>query len=170
MGSRVKKATGQELADVLDRLRELCPPGTLVQGTVVRVSRSGMMRVATFSVATVDHMGRPVVARLDHLMARAGVATMDPKEDGLRFGGCGYSVTFEGVYSLGRTLYPGGFGCIGQLCPSNDHSNGDRDHTPHGAPLPPGTRCPLCLPGDPCTHGGTVQHWHADPGYCLRLS
>jgi len=38
-------------------------------------------------------------------------------------------------------LFSGGFTCPGKDCPSNDHSNGDRDYTPH---------------------------MHTDPGYALR--
>jgi len=31
---------------------------------------------------------------------------------------------FHLVYSLSRALYPDGFACVGDYCPSNDHSNG----------------------------------------------
>ena len=38
---------------------------------------------------------------------------------------------FHLVYELSRALYPAGFVCSGDKCNSNDHSNGDRDHSPH---------------------------------------
>jgi hypothetical protein len=43
---------------------------------------------------------------------------------------------FHLVYNLGYVLFPLGFECTGcdeppNLCPSNDHSNGDRDYAPH---------------------------------------
>ena len=40
---------------------------------------------------------------------------------------------FALVYDLSRTLYPDGFECIGKdaQCPSNDHSNGDRNYAKH---------------------------------------
>jgi hypothetical protein len=38
---------------------------------------------------------------------------------------------FALVHELSGRLYPDGFGCLGERCPSNDHRNGDRDYTPH---------------------------------------
>ena len=38
---------------------------------------------------------------------------------------------FAVIYELSQALFPKGFECIGEKCPSNDHSNGDRDYTPH---------------------------------------
>ena len=38
---------------------------------------------------------------------------------------------FHVVYNLGATLYPEGYDCIGLGCPSCDHSNGDRNRSPH---------------------------------------
>jgi hypothetical protein len=43
-------------------------------------------------------------------------------------------------------------------CPSNDHSNGDRDYTPHL------TLRAKVLPGQE----DSIRHWHADGGYALR--
>ena len=44
---------------------------------------------------------------------------------GITRGGCGMDMGFDLIYSLSRTLYPNGFACIGEWCPSNDHSNRD---------------------------------------------
>ena len=74
---------------------------------------------------------------------------------------------FHLVYSLSYALWPDGFGCVGAGCPSNDHSNGDRDYTPHGptdANGDPEDRDPG--PGE--ARDGLVRHWHRDGGYALR--
>lgn len=88
---------------------------------------------------------------------------------------------FHVVYGLARTLWPDGYGCIGEHCPSNDHSNGDRDYTPHTGQV---LRCKKCQdrPGfdglgktcKGCGGSGNVEgkhnraHWHKDGGYFLR--
>lgn len=51
--------------------------------------------------------------------------------DATRNAGCGMDVGFSLVYNLGWVLFPNGFECVGERCPSNDHSNGDRDYSPH---------------------------------------
>lgn len=53
------------------------------------------------------------------------------KSLGLTVGGCGMDMGFHLVYNLSRVLFPSGFECIGKGCPSNDHSNGDRNYEPH---------------------------------------
>jgi hypothetical protein len=73
---------------------------------------------------------------------------------------------FHLVYNLSYSLFPDGFGCIGRAedyrfhCPSNDHSNGDRDYTPH---MSENER--LGADGSLCTCHAT--HWHKDGGYAL---
>jgi hypothetical protein len=46
-------------------------------------------------------------------------------------GGCGMDMGFAAVYGLSYALFGKGFECTGPNCPANDHSNGDRDYTPH---------------------------------------
>jgi len=58
------------------------------------------------------------------------------KREGIRVPGCGMDMGFHLVYSLSSALYPNGFECTGGMgrpfkCPSNDHSNGDRNYEPH---------------------------------------
>jgi hypothetical protein len=55
----------------------------------------------------------------------------DERYGGIKQHGAGMDMGFGLVYTLSRSLYPNGFECIGERCPSNDHSNGDRDYTPH---------------------------------------
>lgn len=115
----------------LDRLRELCPPGTTVQCVLEHVSKSGMMRSIKLYVIEPDgHM-----AWLNGLMETAGLEKCWRKDgrrmDGTKVGGCGMDMGFHLVYNLASALYRDGFTCTGERCPSNEHSNGDRDRTPH---------------------------------------
>jgi hypothetical protein len=70
------------------------------------------------------------------------------KRDGVIVGGCGMDMGFHLISELSATLFPDGFGCTGDKCPSNDHTNGDREYTPHIA-------------------GATVR-WHKSGCYALR--
>jgi hypothetical protein len=90
-----------------------------------------------------------------YLGPNAGTAAgfaYDQRREGLRLQGCGMDMGFHAVYNLAASLWPKGFGCVGEKCPSNDHSNGDRDYTPH---KPEGLK-------------PQTEHWHADGGYALR--
>lgn len=70
----------------------------------------------------------------------------DQRHGGVKRTGMGMDMGFDLVYSLARHLFPKGHGCVGEKCPSNDHSNGDRDYTPHRE---------------------GAEHWHNDGGYAL---
>lgn len=115
-------------------------------------------------------------------IVKAGIGSWDDKREAIRVGGVGMDMGFHIVYELGAILFPDGFGCTGEGCRSSDHSNGDRDYTPHVAPR---HRCGLCLDvpgknglGAPCYGcdgtgyvNATVSgagHWHRDGGYALR--
>jgi hypothetical protein len=138
--------------EAIAQLRGLLHPGDTVQTILRHVSRSGMSRSIS-----------PVIGGEDvsYLVAPACGLSFDRKHGGVRMGGGGMDMGFALVYDLSRTLWPDGFGCVGAtrnntyLCPSNDHSNGDQDYTPHGKPGP--------LPGH-----RSEQHWHSDGGYALR--
>lgn len=121
-----KAQAAADRADAIARLRELCPPGSTVYTVLRRVSRSGMMRHISLHVI---HDGQPF--DITGLAARAIGTLWDRDTGGLKMGGCGMDMGFEAVYVLAATLYRDGFGCTGEGCPSNDHSNGDRDYTPH---------------------------------------
>ena len=74
----------------------------------------------------------------NYLVAQAIGAKLG-KRDGIIMGGCGMDMGFSLVYNLSSALFPDGFECIGKgddrgafsRCPSNDHTNGDRDYSPH---------------------------------------
>lgn len=46
-------------------------------------------------------------------------------------GGVGMDMGFALVHELSYSLWPNGFECTGQRCPSSDHANGDRNYEPH---------------------------------------
>jgi hypothetical protein len=76
---------------------------------------------------------------VSYLVARALGERIDRNNGGVKVSGCGMDMGFSLVYNLSHVLYPDGFTCTGEgspdvwgsHCPSNDHSNGDRDYTPH---------------------------------------
>lgn len=144
-------ATRTERDEAIEKLHEILKPGDTVHTVVTHVARSGMSRSIR---AIVVKDNEPI--DISWLVARLGIGRMDRDNGGVRMTGAGMDMGFALVYDLSYHLFPGGFGCIGERCPSNDHSNGDRDYTPHmnGAP---NTFTP-----------GYVGHWHRDGGYALR--
>ena len=110
----------------LEELRALLPPGTTVYCILRRVARSGMMRVIDPIVCTPD--GPRFLRWAAHCLTGEQLSRTD---EGIRMVGTGMDMGFALVYDMSHRLYPDGFACIGDRCPSNDHSNGDRDRTPH---------------------------------------
>ena len=144
--------TQTEQVEALNKLKQWLKPGDTVHTVLRHKSRSGMSRSIS-AFATVD--GQPM--ELDYFIAQAMGESIDRKHGGLRMTGCGMDMGFALVYNLSSRLFPDGFGCIGKgepgsgvYCPSNDHSNGDREYHAH-------MECP---PGRP--------HWHSSGGYALR--
>lgn len=163
--ARLTKAQQQERDEAITRLREWLKPGDTVYCILRHVSRSGMLRVIDLA-ATVN--GETV-----NIGRTAAVAMADPYDydrRGIRIPGAGMDMGFALVYNLGRTLWPSGYGCTGAGCGSNDHSNGDRDYTPHAraqseqawAQYPPGTVAIAST-----TVETMPGHWHNDGGYAL---
>lgn len=135
------KAQLAERDEARAKLRELVKPGDTVHTILRHVSRSGMQRSISVILAGGDG---PYDATW--LVARALRMPIDPNHYGVKVGGCGMDMGFHLVYSLSYALWPEGHGCTGPGCPSNDHTNGDRDYTPHPV----------------------REHWHRDGGYALR--
>lgn len=120
------KVAKQETQEAIARLREMIKPGDTVWTVLRDVSRSGMSRnIDCYLLRDGDRTW------LSRLVARAIGFSFNEKRECLRVGGCGMDMGFHVVSTLSRVLYPGGFECIGKNCPSNDHSNGDRNHEPH---------------------------------------
>lgn len=171
-------AKEQEKQDARDELRKILSPGMTVYNILRHVSRSGMQRVIDPFTLTEDADGRPWLRPIGSLVARACGYRYDFKRSGIVADGCGTDMGWEIVYNLGYALWPSGYGCVGEKCRSNDHSNGDRDYTPHGT-LKGCTESPeVChcsgadhWHGEPCIPGHApceVNHWHRDGGYALR--
>lgn len=116
----------QEKTEAIESLRKIVKPGDTVYTILRHVSRSGMSR--SISVMVVED-GAP--NDVSWLVAKAGLGRFDRNHDGVKVQGCGMDMGFHLVYNLAWTLYGNNFECVGEGCPSNDHSNGDRDYTPH---------------------------------------
>lgn len=120
------KAQKAEQEEARERLREWIKPGDTVWTVVRHVSKSGMTRdIACYLIE--DNEPRWIAS----LVAKACGMRFNRDRDAVRIGGCGMDMGFALVYDLSHALFGGGFECIGEGCPSNDHSNGDRDYTPH---------------------------------------
>lgn len=144
----MSKQSEAQRSEALEHLRSWLKPGDTIYTILRHVSRSGMQREISL-YAMID--GR--MQWLDGV-ARHVLGMRIGRHEGLIVGGCGMDMGFHLVYNLAVALWPEGFGCVGQECSSNDHSNGDRDYTLHGE-----------------NGAGTLephQHWHREGGYALR--
>lgn len=161
-----KEAVKAERQEAINRLREEIHPGDKIYTILRHRSRSGMQR--SISLIQIDSEG--TTREWDYLAARAMGDRIDNVNGGIKVSGCGMDMGFHLVYNLGRTLFPGGFGCVGAgegdegnqrgRCRSNDHSNGDRDYTPHYDGTPQSA--------EEVGRGLTPRpHWHKDGGYAL---
>lgn len=136
-----------------DKLRNMLKPGDTVYTVLRHVSRSGMSR--RIDLYTISD-GAPVF--ITGMAAAAMGMRWDNDKGGIIVGGCGMDMGFHLVYNLSATLFPDGHGCIGERCPSNDHSNGDRDYAPHNDYEGSADKAPE----------DSRPHWHRDGGYALR--
>lgn len=150
-----------EQAEAIERLRDWIKPGDTLYTVLRHRAASGMSRsidVYGFGPAEVHGASNPNGAKnlriskswYSHNIAKAGIGVWDDKRKAVRVSGGGMDMGFHIVYTLGRVLFPDGFGCVGEGCPANDHTNGDRDYTPHG------------------DGNMTPDHWHRGGGYALR--
>lgn len=118
--------TVQEEAKIY--LHKHISPGERIYTVLRHVSKSGMMRI--IDVFLIDKDCKPF--RISWSVAEAIGYPYDRKHEGVKVNGCGMDMGFEIVYNLGHALFPDGFNCVGiKKCRSNDHSNGDRNYTPH---------------------------------------
>ena len=122
-----------ERDEALAKLREWIKPGDTVYTILRHVSRSGMQREIGVVLMRENGDLHP-----NYLVAQAIGAKLG-KRDGIIVGGCGMDMGYHIVYSLSSALFRDNFECIGKgddrgafsRCPSNDHTNGDRDYSPH---------------------------------------
>lgn len=163
----------REREEARANLREFLSPGDTVYTVLRHVSRSGMTRDLDLYVI---RDGEP--RRITFTACKATGRRYNMTAGAMRVEGCGMDMGFDAVYALGLALWSEGFGCIGEGCPSNDHSNGDRDYTPHLA-LYPVKSAPGYGRADTTWNvlhdarglpTGTVErdHWHKSGGYALE--
>lgn len=116
-------------------LAHFVKPGQKVYTQVHRVSRSGMSRTISVHVIAHNHDGETWIQNISAYVAKALGWAIDRKDLSIKVSGCGMDMGFHVVYCLGRTLFADGFQCAGasrvHTCPSNEHSNGDRNYEPH---------------------------------------
>lgn len=141
------------------QLREFIKPGMTVYYNVNSVSSSGMSRNISFYVACLDSDKRPYIRRIDHLMSDA-CGMREGKNGGIVFGGCGMNMGFSGVYSLGRALYPNGFGTIGK------DANGEEYRAPNKNIAARYKNKGIVFRG----RNGDTSGWDDDGGYALGYS
>lgn len=111
-----------ERQEAIVELRAKIQPGATIRTILRHVSRSGMTRHISVVMPDCGEISWLVGRALDYRRHNDG---------GLVVGNCGMDMGFAIVYSLSHALFPDGFDCIGEGCPASDHSNGDRDRTPH---------------------------------------
>ena len=127
------KAADTERDEAIARLREWIKPGDTVHTILDHVSSSGMSRAIRVVLIKTGDDGQPITLHPNHAVGKAlGLrhwTRQGRQQDALVLGGCGMDMGFHLVYSLASVLFRDSFTCTGKGCPSNDHSNGDRDYT-----------------------------------------
>jgi hypothetical protein len=147
----------------LETLRKELAPGDVVFCVLRHRSTSGMTRWISPMVIRDPEYIRDFSYSVGQVLGRSA---NHGQHDGVKCEGAGMDMGFDLVHSLSMKLFPEGFGCIGERCPSNDHSNGDRDYTPHRETPNVTGQCPMCHHyGSDCT---CRRHWHDSGGYALR--
>lgn len=103
----------QDKARAIAELLKFLKPGDTVTTTVLHVSRSGMSRSIMCQAVRTDCDGTPYISDISYLVADAIGSRVDA-HGGVVMGGCGMNMCFAVVYSLGRALFPEGFGILGR--------------------------------------------------------
>lgn len=120
--------TKADMAEAREALADI-KPGATIHTVLRHVSPSGMTR--HIDVYTIEN--GELAYRSWYVAKVIGAPVHVGRHDGIKVGGCGMDMGFSIVCSLSRALFPDGFDCIGDGCPSNDHSNHeDRQHHPDG--------------------------------------
>ena len=149
------RVTVKDRESAKERLRTIVQPGDTLYTVLRHVSRSGMSRA--IDVYLMRGTGDP--HWLSRLVGEATGTAFNDKRECLRVDGCGMDMGFHVVHNLSYALHPDGFGCVGEGCPSNEHSNGDRDYTRH---------CDGSHTEDCVGCGSGHSHWHKTGGYSLK--
>ena len=123
MSKKLDERKAEAKATALEYLHSYLKPGQTVYVILRHASKSGMSRSISAVIPTISEEGKPGIYDITHLVAQACDLTMDTQHNGVKIGGMGMDMGFALVYDLSRTMWPSGFDCIGDGCPSNDHSN-----------------------------------------------
>jgi hypothetical protein len=116
--------------DARKQLREVLTPGDTVYTLLKHVSRSGTSRVIQVVKITCRGGREPDLRYLGYLVAKSLNWQYDERKEGVRVSGCGMDMGFGLAFTLAANLWPYGYQCTGEGCPSSDHGNGDRDYPP----------------------------------------
>ena len=120
------KYTAEQVAQARGFLKKALKPGMTVHTVLRHRSSSGMTRSISLGLCSKEGFA-DITWAAAHLLG----LPVDQRDGGAKVGGCGMDMGFHLVYSLSNALYPTGVRCIGRNCPSNDHTNGDRNYEPH---------------------------------------
>lgn len=119
----MSKASDRERESARDDLRNILKPGDTVYTVLRYVSRSGMSR--GIDCYRMNDGSDP--SWLSYMVSKAVGIPFNQKRECLSVGGCGMDMGFHVVYELSAVLYGRGSGytffCVGEACPSNDHTN-----------------------------------------------
>ncbi len=131
------KAQQAEQEQAREALRAMISPGDTLYTVLRHVSQSGMSRsIDVYRMSNTEH-GPIDPEWLSRRIARACGFTFDERREAIKMGGAGQDMGYAIIHELGYFLWPDGFECVGEgdgygsRCPSNDHSNGDRNYEPH---------------------------------------
>ncbi|HAM40609.1 MAG TPA: hypothetical protein DCP69_04545 [Candidatus Omnitrophica bacterium] len=116
-----KQEQAQRIRNAIQQLQDMIQPGDTISTVLKSRAKSGMYR----------HIAVIVKDRNISGLVSSAVDSRWHDDDSVGMSGCGMDIGFAVVYALSDALFPQGFVCVGNRCPSNDHSNGDRDYTPH---------------------------------------
>lgn len=127
-----KQNREMERKAAIEELKGMIKPGDTVYTSLNHVSQSGMTRAISCFVIQNNEP-----RNIDWYVNRACDYPHNERWGGLTVGGCGMDMGFAVVYDLSSAMYPDGFDCVGDHCPSNDHSNGvnAQHHTSGGYAL-----------------------------------
>ena len=109
-----RKFSKELTAEWLEDLRKDIKPGDTLHAIIRKVAPSGMSRNIDIYRFYVED-GKIQKHWLSPRVAAICGFTFDDKAECLRVSGCGMDMAYHVVYSLGRALFPDGFGVEGEL-------------------------------------------------------
>jgi hypothetical protein len=111
------KISKARLTECKEALLQYVKPGDTIYCNLKHVSKSGMYRVIDLFVIADNQPLRLSGYAADLLEG------YDNRHDGCKAHGVGMDMGYHLVAQLSYILYPDGFACTGDKCPSNEHSN-----------------------------------------------